>query len=612
MYLAKTIESIVGNARGEIEVIANLDGYWPDPPLKNYENLHIIRKDKPKGMRAGINSCVDIARGEFLLKCDAHCAFAEGFDVTLAESCEEDWVVVPRRRRLDAENWKVIEDGRPDIDYVYLSYPVDITDPKTPGFHGKEWSEKNRDESLRSELIVDLMSAQGSCWFMRRDYFHELELEDEEHYGTFANEFQEIGLKCWLSGGRVVRNKGTWYAHLHKSSRGYNLSKATVAQANGWTKRWATNDAWDRGRVKRDLKWLVERFAPVPGWEEHDWNEWGQWDNTQIISTVAEVKPQRKVRTYQNIELEGVVPQNPRRKESKFWNEGKWENFVVPLLPQNGRVFVEIGSDAGLFLRLAREKYERVVGVDKSRTMCKVARRYRDELGLDYEILHRTVGVDFDYDELPVADVTLLATVHYYFDVGDWLELLDKMRWKTRYCIVVSRSVDPDAHWKPSGEIADIRNYFRDWTEVRAIGDVDKRGDPAPRDLWSLAFQSDLVRMPIDDVYIKNERHRSWVKDYEEMDGAKRELAEEIAKNDEIDVESTSYFAQWMQRKSRHWSEEKIREFVQEKVDIMYDVKRNGLKSPILVKMTGQICDGGHRLAVLRAMGEESVIVRIV
>ena len=32
-YLQKTIDSLLENATGEIEVIAVLDGYWADPPL---------------------------------------------------------------------------------------------------------------------------------------------------------------------------------------------------------------------------------------------------------------------------------------------------------------------------------------------------------------------------------------------------------------------------------------------------------------------------------------------------------------------------------------------------------------------------------------------------
>jgi len=105
---------------------------------------------------------------------------------------------------------------------------------------------------------------------MLRDYFYELELMDEASYGTFWNEFQEIGLKCWLSGGRVIRNKRTWYAHLHKGKkygRGYHLGKSTLVQGATYTRKWMTPGlAWDKQTLP--LSWLIERFWPVPSWTQ--------------------------------------------------------------------------------------------------------------------------------------------------------------------------------------------------------------------------------------------------------------------------------------------------------------------------------------------------------
>ena len=65
------------------------------------------------------------------------------------------------------------------------------------------------------------MSWQGSCYFTTKRYWDSLLAPlDTEHYGTFTQEAQEIGNKVWLSGGRLVVNKKTWYAHYHKGKRG--------------------------------------------------------------------------------------------------------------------------------------------------------------------------------------------------------------------------------------------------------------------------------------------------------------------------------------------------------------------------------------------------------
>lgn len=269
-FLAPTVDDVFAKATGDIDVIVNLDGYWPDPPLKDRPGLQIVHHPEPIGMRPGINACAEFATGEYLMKLDAHCLLDAGFDEALQADCDEDWVAVPRRKRLDAENWCIQDVGKPDIDYIYLSYPDDPNDFGGKGLNGKLWNAKNQNESLRGDLIVDLMSAQGSCWFMHKAYFYELELMDAESYGTFWNEFQEIGLKCWLSGGRVVRNKKTWYAHLHKGKRygrGYSLRRSLLKQGATHTNKWLRmGEAWHKQTLP--LSWLIEKFWPVPSWPE--------------------------------------------------------------------------------------------------------------------------------------------------------------------------------------------------------------------------------------------------------------------------------------------------------------------------------------------------------
>ena len=44
--------------------------------------------------------------------------------------------------------------------------------------------------------------------------------DSDEKYGPFTQEAQEISNATWLSGGRVMVNKKTWYAHYHKGHRG--------------------------------------------------------------------------------------------------------------------------------------------------------------------------------------------------------------------------------------------------------------------------------------------------------------------------------------------------------------------------------------------------------
>lgn len=184
-------------------------------------------------------------------------------------------VVVPTRLRLDAEKWSLREVGKPPMNYMYLVYPGYQFGSGVWGgaaLQGREWTTKNKDKSLEKKKIDDLMTAQGSCWFMRKDYFEWLEIYEEEKYGTFTKEFQEIGLKVWLSGGRIIRNKNTWYAHLHKGKkygRGYRLSSAGLDKGSKYVNRWMYEKLWDKQIYP--FKWIIDKFKP-PTWPDN-WQE---------------------------------------------------------------------------------------------------------------------------------------------------------------------------------------------------------------------------------------------------------------------------------------------------------------------------------------------------
>jgi glycosyltransferase involved in cell wall biosynthesis len=120
-YLKQTVNDLLKKAKGPVEVIVIFDGIWPSPEEMppNDPRVRIIHHgtvhDSP-GMRASINKGMAIARGDYVMKIDEHCMVDEGYDLKLKADCEDDWVVIPRRHRLDAEKWEIIEDGRPPVD----------------------------------------------------------------------------------------------------------------------------------------------------------------------------------------------------------------------------------------------------------------------------------------------------------------------------------------------------------------------------------------------------------------------------------------------------------------------------------------------------------------
>src|SRR5687767_12829807 len=84
-FLEPTINGILDNAQGSMELIVVCDGYWPDFEFRKDDRLKIIHKGKAEGMRQGINSAVAIAQGEYIVKSDGHVLWDVGFDIKLLE-----------------------------------------------------------------------------------------------------------------------------------------------------------------------------------------------------------------------------------------------------------------------------------------------------------------------------------------------------------------------------------------------------------------------------------------------------------------------------------------------------------------------------------------------
>lgn len=266
-FLNPTIWDLLNKAKGEIEVIVHLDGYWPEEVIQN-DKVKYIHSGDVCGMRAGINKCVAIAQGDIITKLDGHHIVSEGFDIELVKAHKPKQVQIMRRKRLDAENWKEEVTSKPDVDYEYLSYPDDDGDWGGPGLNGRIWTE--RILAKKDVLIDDNMSFQGSNWTMAKDYFHELGLMDDERFGPFWSEAQEIGGHVWLSGGTIVTNKNAYAMHLHKGKkhgRMYSLKQSWLDMGRNASMTLFKGEKLFKNQ-DRPLSWLIEYFWPVPTWKE--------------------------------------------------------------------------------------------------------------------------------------------------------------------------------------------------------------------------------------------------------------------------------------------------------------------------------------------------------
>jgi len=123
---------------------------------------------------------------------------------------------------------------------------------------------------LEKTGLTETMSLQGSCFMLTRKKYWELDVCSEK-FGSWGNQGIEVAVKTWLSGGRVLVNHNTWYAHMFRTQGGdfgfpYPQSGNEVGRTKQKVKDLFFNNKWEK--AIHPLSWLIEKFAPIPGWTD--------------------------------------------------------------------------------------------------------------------------------------------------------------------------------------------------------------------------------------------------------------------------------------------------------------------------------------------------------
>lgn len=295
MFLQQTIENIFENAEADTEVIAILDGYWPDLSVPDRPRVTIVHHTEAIGQRAATNEGARISQAKFVMKADAHCAFGKGFDRILMEDCKPDWTMVPMMFNLHAFDWKCTSCGnrtyqgaRPDSCQKCqgTAFEMVIVWKQRNKKHSVSWRfdkdmqfkywRKHRKRPEAQGDLIETMSFIGACFLMPRERFWELEGLDEAH-GSWGQFGTEMACKTWLSGGKLMTSKKTWFGHMFRtgnfkgSGHGggtfpYSLSGNAQERARKYSQDLWLNDKWPKANYP--LSWLVDKFKPVPGWHD--------------------------------------------------------------------------------------------------------------------------------------------------------------------------------------------------------------------------------------------------------------------------------------------------------------------------------------------------------
>ena len=288
MFLARTIQDVLEHAESDIEIISVLDGAWANPGVPDHPRVTLVHHATPIGQRAATNEAARLASGEYVMKVDAHCSFNQGFDVKLMADMQPDWTIVPIMRNLHVFDW-ICEDGHrryqgpsgpcaecgkpTTMDIVWIAKPS----PQSKSYcfdatpHFQYFGEFSKRPEGKGDF-TETMSLQGSCWMLTKDKYFELEVCDES-WGFWGSQGIEVACKTWLSGGQVIVNHKTWYAHCFRTSGGdfgfpYSLSGSQVEHAKTRARELFFENKWSK--QVRPLSWLVEKFWPVKGWSDED------------------------------------------------------------------------------------------------------------------------------------------------------------------------------------------------------------------------------------------------------------------------------------------------------------------------------------------------------
>ncbi|MBI4058107.1 glycosyltransferase [Candidatus Microgenomates bacterium] len=283
-FLGITIQNILDNIEGNTEVIAVLDGYITKvPKLPRDPRVTIVTLPKSVGQRAATNLACKLSSANYVMKADAHLAFDKGFDVKMISEMQDNWTMIPVMRNLHAFDW-VCKCGyreyqgpqhpcptcanvlKKEIVWIAKVNPQSTAYRFDKNLHFQYWAEFGKNQQGD---ITETMSIQGSCFMLKREKYIELDICAEE-FGSWGQQGVEVACKTWLSGGRVVVNRKTWYAHMFRTQEGFSFpwpaSGAAQERARDLSKDIFLNDKWPK--AVHPFKWLIDKFQPIPGWEE--------------------------------------------------------------------------------------------------------------------------------------------------------------------------------------------------------------------------------------------------------------------------------------------------------------------------------------------------------
>lgn len=290
---------------------------------------------------------------------------------------------------------------------------------------------------------------------------------------------------------------------------------------------------------------------------------------------------------YQEAVINGVRMPFQRNRDT---SEKRWLTFILPLLPAGSGLFVDLGCNAGFYMRKAVDLGYRAIGIEIDNDYLRHARFWEDQDPKGVTIIKGDLS---EYD-LPACQIVLLANVHYWLTDQKLRKLMRNLRKKALSVIVVGRHFRSDVHKSPC-DIDSLRRLFRGFKEGKSI--VGSKH-------YSVIFENPkLVEKEVTEVFNNQPLTKS-----------RRFLPSFGRLIDDSSNPLNSDYYRYLRRRGFKDS----KKLLMERVNLIDDVRKNGIKDPLILgRMVNdkyqkdRLTDGDHRITIAKKIGIKKVICKI-
>lgn len=199
-YLEKTLFDLMQKIKGDTDIFVGLDGMGVQDASKiiakfaGYQNCPLfVFTEESIGQRAMTNKLALKTEADYLLKCDAHVSFSEGFEVAMMSEMDNKTILAPLLLVLDPITWQI--NGKKQMaQFVF---------------------DRNFVMQHRDGDVGETMTVQGSAWMISKENYFKWNVCDES-FGSWGGQAVELGIRAWLNGGKCKTTRSAYYGHVFR------------------------------------------------------------------------------------------------------------------------------------------------------------------------------------------------------------------------------------------------------------------------------------------------------------------------------------------------------------------------------------------------------------